>query len=174
MTGLSEAPRGDCTEPSGKCAHSRRPQPLPGPDGPSAPPSGPSRGPQARPTPGSLHPHRRPARFPLRICTRPNPRTETTKWLPAASSRDPFVPFGPPNSAGPGYQWPRTAGGLRGCSAGPQRPGTEHPGRRGTGPAGDRESAAERRWRPFCVGLLLRRRRGQRRARAWRRVGQGS
>lgn len=127
--------------------------------GPGAPPSGPRRGLQARPP-------RSPARrsptatqpAPLSGCTRPNPKTKTTKWLPAAPSRDPFVPFGPRNSAGPWYKRPGSAGGLRRGPAGPRRPEVEA-GEGGVRARPATESAAKRRWRPFCVGMLLRRRR---------------
>lgn len=123
-----------------------RPEPEPAAAPPSAgsgaPPSGPTgtcrRGPlPARCTPTAAQPAS------LSGCTRPNPRTETTKWLPAASSRDPFVPFGPPNSAGPGYRRPGPAQGLRGGPAGPQWPGTEHRG--GGGPARPATESRRRR-----------------------------
>lgn len=133
---------GDCTEPRGSapeaCAGSRC-QAAAGPERhPAALRGTCRRGPLlARCTPTAAQPAS------LSGCTRPNPRTETTKWLPAASSRDPFVPFGPPNSAGPGYQWPGAAEGLRGGPARPQRPGTEHRG--GGGPARPATESRRRR-----------------------------
>lgn len=84
---------------------------------------------------------------PLSGCTRPSPRTKNTKWLPAAPSRDLFVPFRLPNSAGPGAKGPGSAGGLRGGPAGPRRPGLEAGGggikaRPATGSRGEEKMAA--------------------------------
>lgn len=143
--------------------------------GPRTPPSGLRRGLQAGPprlparrTPTATQP------VPLSGCTRPNPRTKTTKWLPAASSRDPFVPFGLPNSAGPGYKWPGSAGGLRGGPAGPRRPGVEAGGggvkaRPATESRRRREDGGHFVW--VCCSAAAA---GSRGSGAWRWVGQGS
>lgn len=107
-------------------------------------------------------------------CTRPNPTTETTKWLPAASSRDPFVPFGFPNSVGPGYKWPGSAGGLSGDPAGPWRLGVEAggggvKGRPATESRRRREDGGHFVW--VCCSAAAA---GSRGSGAWRWVGQGS
>lgn len=86
----------------------------------------------------------------------------------------PLCLSGPRTPRDPGTSGRGRREAFEGAPPGLSGPGPSTRGDGGTGPAGDRESAAERRWRPFCVGLVLRRRRGQRRARAWRRVGQGS
>lgn len=111
---------------------------------------------------------------PLSGCTRPSPRTKNTKWLPAAPSRDPFVPFGLPNSAGPGDKWPGSAGGLRGGPAGPRRPGVEA----GGGGVEARPATESRRrgedgghfvWAGCSAAAA-----GSGGSGAWRWVGQGS
>lgn len=109
-------------------------------------------------------PHPPPPARSLSGCTRPSPSAPTTKWLPAASSRDPFVPFGRPNSAGPASEGPGSAGGPRGGLAGPRRPGGEAGGPRvkarpATGVGGGEKMAA------ILCGSALRRRRRQRRER---------
>lgn len=167
----------ELTEMPPRCKNLRYPAPAArkGRGGPRAPPSGPRSCLQAGPlrlrdrrTPTATQP------VPLSGCTRPNPATETTKWLPAASSRDPFVPFRLPNSVGPGYKWPGSAGGLTGGPAGPRRLGVEAGGdgakaRPATESRRRREDGGHFVW--VCCSAAAA---GSRGSGAWRWVGQGS
>lgn len=121
--------------------------------------------------PGPPHPHRHPAR-PLSGCTRPSPRTPQNGCR-RLHHVTPLCLSGPRTPRDP-----RTSGrGRRVASkeAPPERGGWgSRPGEAAEGPGRRPESAARRRWRPFCVGRCSAAAAGSTGSGAGRRVGQGS